>query len=639
MNITIQQSNQVTERNVPASIIHYLYNLGQDPNIDLSGAIQLTGGAYIDEIETVQQWYQNLYITPDKQYIRFADPVVEQKIIQMLDWSDGIGVTPEDCARRTISFPNSSTTGFKNNTAITSFNEFKYFTGMTTLGQYSFAGCSNLESISIPSSITSLQTGVFSSCSKLKKVYITDLDKWCRISLPSSSAPFYSSGGGDLYLNDEKITNLIIPSATTYINAYAFYKCTGLTSVTFHDHFSSIGDNCFEGCTSLTSVHISDLAAWCKIRFNNQSSNPMNHAKHLYLNGTEVTGNLVIPDEVTNIGKYVFINCNEITSVTIPDTVSSIDMNAFFACYNLTKVYISDLAKQCSRGNIYHKHHLYLNGDEIINLTIPSGVTAIGDYAFYYCGYITSVTIPNTVTSIGYGAFQECTQLNSIYISDLSAWFKMYITSGGGLPRGVHVYLNGTEITNLTIPNDITNIPQFACGGWSYLTQLTIPSSVTTIGGNAFNYCTGLTSVTIPNSVVSIGSFAFHHCTGLTSATFLNGATIVATGMFNNCDNLVNVTLPNSITTIEGSAFQSCTKLVSITIPSSVTTIGENAFSTCSLLREVISEATVPPTANATIFRYSPNALIYVPTESVDAYKAASGWSVYASRIQAIPTT
>ena len=76
MNITIQQSNQVTERNVPASIIHCFYNLGEDPNIDLSGAIQLTGGAYVDEIEAVQSWYQNLYITADKQYIRFADPEV-----------------------------------------------------------------------------------------------------------------------------------------------------------------------------------------------------------------------------------------------------------------------------------------------------------------------------------------------------------------------------------------------------------------------------------------------------------------------------------------------------------------------------------------------------------------------------------
>ena len=138
---------------------------------------------------------------------------------------------------------------------------------------------------------------------------------------------------------------------------------------------------------------------------------------------------------------------------------------------------------------------------------------------------------------------------------------------------------------------------------------------------------------------MSIGSFAFDHCTGLTSATFLNGATIVATGMFNSCDNLVNVTLPNSITTIGSSAFKSCAKLVSITIPSSVTTIGDDAFNYCSLLTEVVSEATVPPTANATIFRYSPKALIYVPTESVDAYKAASGWSAYANRIQAIPTT
>ena len=148
------------------------------------------------------------------------------------------------------------------------------------------------------------------------------------------------------------------------------------------------------------------------------------------------------------------------------------------------------------------------------------------------------------------------------------------------------------------------------------ITTLNIPSGTTKIGNYAFYFCSGLTSVTIPNSVTSIGTGAFNGCSGLTS-----------------------VTIGNSVTSFSSSAFFNCSGLTSVTIGNSVTIIGNNAFRNCSALTSVTIQATTPPTlANKNAFDSTNNCPIYVPAESVNAYKQASNWSSLASRIQAIPT-
>lgn len=139
---------------------------------------------------------------------------------------------------------------------------------------------------------------------------------------------------------------------------------------------------------------------------------------------------------------------------------------------------------------------------------------------------------------------------------------------------------------------------------------------VTSIGDNAFYNYTSLTSITIPSGVTSIGQSAFFNSTSLTS-----------------------VTIPNSVTSIGSQAFSYCSSLTSITISNSVTLIGEQAFYNCTSLTSVTVKATTPPTLRSGVFSGTHSSLvIYVPAESVDAYKAASGWSTYADKIQAIPS-
>jgi len=163
---------------------------------------------------------------------------------------------------------------------------------------------------------------------------------------------------------------------------------------------------------------------------------------------------------------------------------------------------------------------------------------------------------------------------------------------------------------------------------------------VTTIGNYGFYGCRGLTEITIPNSVTSIGNSAFVSCSGLTSVNIPSGVTYIGIAAFNSCSGLIEITIPNSVTSISQNAFQDCRSLTSVTIPSGVTSIDIWAFYNCSGLTSVTIKATTPPTlGNIDAFNNTNNCPIYVPSESVEAYKTANNWSTYASRIQAIPTT
>ena len=264
--------------------------------------------------------------------------------------------------------------------------------------------------------------------------------------------------------SNEYTGTVVIPETVTYngktysvtsIGDYAFYLCSGLTSVTIPNSVTSIGSWAFYYCSGLTKVIVPnfDIKNWCSIKFGNYYANPLLYAHHLYSDeNTEIT-ELVIPDGVTSIGSFTFPGCSGLTSVTIPNSVNSIGNSAFFGCSGLTSV------------------------------TIPNSVTSIGAEAFYSCSGLTSVSIPNSVTRIGTFAFSGCSGLTSV-----------------------------------TIPNSVTSIGSSAFRGCSGLTSVTIPNSVTTINSRAF-YDSKIKSLTIGGGIQTIASDAFSYSSSANGAT------------------------------------------------------------------------------------------------------------------------
>ena len=385
---------------------------------------------------------------------------------------------------------------------------------------------------------------------------------------------------------------MTIPDSVTSIGPFAFYGCSGLTSVTIPDSVTSVGEQAFSGCSSLTSVTI---------------GNSVTSIGTYAFYGCSGLTSVTIPDSVTSISRYAFYRCSSLTSVTIGNSVTNIGNEAFNGCSGLTEFSVStdNPCYKSVSGLLLTKDGSALICGVNGSVTIPGGVTSIGDSAFSNYSGLTSVTIPDSVTSIGPHAFHECSGLTSVTIGNSVTNICDYAFYCSGL-------------TSAVIPDSVTDIGEsaFDCAAIEYLK---IGSSVTNIQRRAFANCYNLKAVKIAyetrlysNTSYYVGDSAnpFYECNALDvveaplscRAMFKNAKTFVIpegeTTIPDRCFftsvwdsegfiSLREVIIPNSVTNIGNEAFGWCQELALVNIGGGVKTIGSGAFEHCTKLAKI----------------------------------------------------
>lgn len=437
--------------------------------------------------------------------------------------------------------------------------------------------------------------------------------------------------GKEAFYAKSAITEIHLPTGITSIGDSAFRSCTGLTELHLPTGITSIGANAFRSCTGLTEI--------------------------------------VVPDSVETIGDKAFYDCSGLTSLRLSQGLKTLGTNVFLSCNSLTEVEIpagvesvgnyiasNTLRLRCAVGSSAAKALSKAQNDfwvedfqlryafdsdgsaasltlkkyagDAASVTIPDGVTIVGDSAFNGNTSLTAVVLPDSVVTIGANAFQSCTGLTKAELSSKLEKIANY------------AFNNCKALKEIQIPETVTEI---GIGAFQYcagLTELTLPEGLQTIGESAFVGCSGLTRLAIPDGVQSVGINAFHsinaqlccsmgsraaealsrvgydfytetwklrytfdsdkQVNGLRAERYLGsdaavtlpeGTTLIGGSAFKDCAFITSVTLPEKLLSIGNYAFSGCTGLTEIVIPGSVTTIGSYAFSGCTGLTRVVLPA------------------------------------------------
>ena len=343
------------------------------------------------------------------------------------------------------------------------------------ISSYALFQTYTLKKVFIPSTVSKIGSSAFGYCSAMTDVIFGENSM---LSTICEHAFYYSA-----------ITSIFLPEGLETLEPAALHSCKSLEEISLPSTLKSIGSNAFRYSSKLSKVYIKDIGTWCNISFDGKYANPAYIAQNIYSTDGDLITSLDIPEGVTYISAFAFYGVKSIERVAFPKSLEKIYLDAFYECSKVSEIHIADLATWCNTyipsAQSSPGGKLYLNGNELINLSIPDKVSSIGSYVFSGCSSIKTVTMHDSVTNIGEGAFRSCKNLEEI-----------------------------------TLSNGLVEIPKELLYGNVNLKSITLPNTIIKIGEFAFYSCSSISSVFIPNSVTYIGEYAFDECTAIEEFVF-----------------------------------------------------------------------------------------------------------------------
>lgn len=340
--------------------------------------------------------------------ITFADAAVKMLCVSKAEWdTNGDG---ELSMAEAASITDIGNTFYSK--SIKSFNELRYFTGLSAIGIEAFRGCRLLESIVLPENVTTINNYVFMGCENLARVNI--------------------------------------PSQVTTINDGAFSWCSGLLDITIPSSVTSIGFGAFTGCSGLNSIVVEEGNQFYDSR--EKCNALVETATNTILKGTK---NTIIPNSITNIGAGAFSSVKGLTEIAIPNSVTSIGKSAFSSCSNLTSINLPD-------GITTIDNNTFFSCSSLTSIIIPQSVTSLGDAAFEYCSSLPAITIPGSVKTIGGSTFEGCSSLTTIIIPE------------GVTSMNYYAFTDCKALESVFLPTSISSIANGAFEGCYNISNVTI---------------------------------------------------------------------------------------------------------------------------------------------------------------------
>lgn len=447
---------------------------------------------------------------------------------------------------------------------------------VVTIGMASFCGCSSLSGIILPETVSSIPSFAFSNCSS-----ITTLE------LPSSITTI----GGNAFQYCEHLSSISLGESITSIEGGAFYGCTSLSSVVIPASVSHVGNMVFVDCSSLSSITVDSNN---EVYDSRDSCNAIiETATNTLLYGCQSTS---VPDGITRINDDAFNGHSQLTAISLSNSVESIGGEAFKNCVGLTSITLPDNLISIGGWAFYGCEGLQ-------NITIPNSVVSIGGNAFNSCANLEYVTIGKSVEIIEGQAFKDCVKLLTVNYNADSC-----LNVGGS--HGSPVFENCDCFSNLNIGENVRGIPANIFKQCNGLQIVDIPSTVSVIGKESFEESRNISKLILGSGLTYIGDNAFKGCISLEDVVYCA----------DSCVYMGNVSLP---------VFMSCPNLVSLTIGVQVKSIPLFAFSGCPSIQRINSMAYIPPIIQGNSFEnLSPNVLLSVPCDAINAYESANYWNL-----------